>query len=57
LPWPGSEWYALDNDALELRNVANVANVMEVPLNLEAIQFEVVGRPRQAVGSREPAVR
>jgi hypothetical protein len=27
---------------LELRNVANVANVMEVPLNLEAIQFEVV---------------
>jgi hypothetical protein len=27
---------------LELRNVANVANVMEVPLKLEAIQFEVV---------------
>ncbi len=27
---------------LELRNVANVANVMEVPFNLEAIQFEVV---------------
>jgi len=27
---------------LELRNVANVANVMEVPLNLEVIQFEVV---------------
>lgn len=27
---------------LELRNVANVANVMEVPLNLETIQFEVV---------------
>jgi len=27
---------------LELRNVADVANVMEVPLNLEAIQFEVV---------------
>ena len=27
---------------LELHNVANVANVMEVPLNLEAIQFEVV---------------
>jgi hypothetical protein len=26
---------------LELRNVANVANVMEVPLNLDAIQFEV----------------
>lgn len=27
---------------LELRNVANVANVMEVPLNLESLQFEVV---------------
>jgi hypothetical protein len=27
---------------LELRNVANVANGLEVPLNLEAIQFEVV---------------
>ena len=27
---------------LELRNVANVANVMEVPFKLEAIQFEVV---------------
>jgi len=27
---------------LELRNVANAANVMELPLNLEAIQFEVV---------------
>jgi hypothetical protein len=27
---------------LELRNVANVANVMEVPLRLEAIRFEVV---------------
>jgi hypothetical protein len=27
---------------LELRNVANVANAMEVPLKLEAIQFEVV---------------
>jgi hypothetical protein len=33
---------ALITTYLELRNVANVANVMEVPLNLEAIQFEVV---------------
>ena len=29
---------------LELRNVADIANVMELPLNLDRIQFEVVDK-------------
>jgi hypothetical protein len=33
---------ALITTYLELRNVANIANVMKVPLKLDAIQFEVV---------------
>ena len=34
---------------LELRNVSDVANVMEVPLKLEAIQFEVVNEQDKLV--------
>jgi hypothetical protein len=42
---------------LELRNRANVADVMEVPLNIGGNSIRGCRRPRQALGALELALR
>ena len=43
---------ALITTYLELRNVADVANVMEVPFNPEAMKFEVIDDQDKVLGHR-----